>query len=133
MLVSREVRPGAAPVEVYEDVIVIKDLEVWCHVGLTNEERSHRQKTLVTLELVRDLSMAARTDQLVHTVDYQRVCEKVKQLALEKSWRLIEAMAGDIIQSVQSNFRLNAVGIEIRKFILPDTAYVGVHLHRRAT
>ncbi len=133
MLGSYGVRPGAAPVEVYEDVIIIKDIEVWCHVGLTNEERSHRQKTLVTLELVRDLSMAARTDQLIHTVDYQRVCEKIKHLALEKSWRLIEAMAGDIIRTVQSNFRLNAVGVEIRKFILPDTAYVGVHLHRRST
>jgi len=131
MLVSREVRPGAAPVEVFEDIIVIKDLEVWCHVGVTNEERAQRQKLLVTLEMNRDLSMASRTDQLVHTIDYQRVCEKVKQLVLEKSWRLIEAMAGDIIQCVHSNFRLTHVSVEIRKFVLPDTAYVAVHLARR--
>jgi dihydroneopterin aldolase len=75
--------------------------------------------------------MASRTDQLVHTIDYQRVCEKVKQLALEKSWRLVEAMAGDIIQTVQSNFRIHTVSVEIRKFILPDTAYVAVHFVRR--
>jgi len=131
MLVSREVRPGAAPVEVFEDVIIIKDLEVWCHVGVTNEERSQRQKLLVTMEMTRDLSMAARTDQLVHSVDYQRVCEKVKQQVLEKSWRLIEAMAGDIIQCLHSNFRFSNVSVEIRKFALPDTAYVAIHLARQ--
>lgn len=130
MLVSRDVRPGAGPVEIFQDLIVIKDLEVWCHVGVTNEERAQRQKVHVTLEMTRDLSMAARTDQIVHTIDYQKVCEKVKQLVLEKSWRLIEAMAGDIIQSIHSNYRLGAVSVEIRKFILPDTAYVAVHLTR---
>ena len=131
MLVSREVRPGAAPVDVFEDAIVIKDLEVWCHVGVTNEERTQRQKLLVTLEMARDLSMAARTDQLVHSIDYQRVCEKVKQLVLEKSWRLIEAMAGDIIQCLHSNFRFSNVSVEIRKFALPDTAFVAIHLTRQ--
>lgn len=131
MLVSREIRPGAAPVEVVEDIIVIKELEVWCHVGVTTEERSQRQKLLVTMEMTRDLSMAARTDQLVHSIDYQRVCEKVKQLVLEKSWRLIEAMAGDIIQCLHSNFRFSNVNVEIRKFALPDTAYVAVHFSRQ--
>ena len=131
MLVSREVRPGAAPVEVFEDAIVIKDLEVWCHVGVTTEERTQRQKLLVTLEMARDLSMAARTDQLVPSIDYQRVCEKVKHLVLEKSWRLIEAMAGDILQSLHSNFRFTNVSVEIRKFALPDTAYVAIHMSRQ--
>ena len=83
------------------------------------------------MEMTRDLSMAARTDQLVHSIDYQRVCEKVKQLVLEKSWRLIEAMAGDIIQCLHSNFRFSNVSLEIRKFAQPDTAYVAVHFSRQ--
>jgi FolB domain-containing protein len=55
------------------DRIVIKDLEVFYRVGVSDQERSAAQKLLLTVEMEHSLDAAAKKDDLTATIDYYAV------------------------------------------------------------
>ena len=59
------------------DTIVIKDLEVFYRVGVSEEERAKPQRLLLTIELTRDFSAAAENDDLRATIDYHALTERL--------------------------------------------------------
>ena len=114
------------------DRIVIDSLELSAFIGVPAAERAAAQRLTVNLVLepIRDFS--ALGDALENTVDYFRVCEEVKALALARPRRLLETLAGDIATHLLARFALRAVEVELRKYILPDTAFVAVKIRREA-
>jgi dihydroneopterin aldolase len=58
------------------------------------------------------------------------VTEFVKDLSLARPRRLIETLADEIAMALLTRFPLRAVNVELRKFILPDAAFVAVRVHR---
>jgi len=89
------------------DRITIKDLEVRFHVGVPEEERATPQKLLITIEMTHDLGPSAANDNLAETINYFTVCQAVKALGQARRWKLIEALADDILRmrarSIQAN------------------------------
>jgi dihydroneopterin aldolase len=87
--------------------------------GVTLEERMEPQPVEVDVDLEVDLSAAAASDELADTIDYSAVFELVRQIAEERSFRLIEALAGEIAAAVLaahgSEPRLKAVEVRVRK------------------
>jgi dihydroneopterin aldolase len=112
------------------DRILIHSLELSSRIGVPDEERATAQRLTVNLVLepVRDFTTLG--DALENTVDYFRVCEEVKALVLTRPRRLIETLAEDIATLLLTRFAIRAVEIELRKYILPDTAFVAVALRR---
>lgn len=110
--------------------IVIEDLEVWLHVGVTEEERSQRQRLLLTLEMNGDFFPAAKADELSKTIDYHAVTRRILGLEEARSWKLIEALAKDLAQLVIDEFGADHVKVEVKKFILPETRCVKVRLEQ---
>lgn len=114
------------------DTILIRDLELWVHVGVPEAERAGLQRLLVSLELEHDFTAAAASDNLEGTLDYHAVCVSVAELARSRSWCLIETLAVRLAEHVLATYRPQAVTVEIQKFILPDTRHVGVRVRRAA-
>ncbi len=114
------------------DTIVIEQLELSARVGITAEERASPQRLTVSLQLepVRDFS--ALDDRIENTVDYFQVCLVVQQIAAARPRNLIETLAGEIANGLLEKFALSSAEIELRKFILPNTAFVAVKLRRSA-
>jgi dihydroneopterin aldolase len=112
------------------DRIVIEALELSAHVGVPDLERAAAQRLTVTLRLEVERSFREADDQIERTVDYFAVCTAVKALAAERPRRLIETLGEEIAALVLSQFAVAAVEVELRKFILPDTAFVAVQLRR---
>lgn len=112
------------------DLITIKDLAVRWRVGVTDEERSHPQQLLLTLELSLDLAPAARADNLAQTIDYFALSERVRQWGEGQTWRLIETVAAALAQLVLTEFKPASVLVEIKKFVVPGSDYVSVKLKR---
>ena len=112
------------------DRILIESLALSSHIGVPDEERATAQRLTVNLVLepIRDFS--ALGDAIESTVDYFRVCEAVKALSLARPRRLLETLAEDIAALLLARFPLRAVEVELRKYILPDTAFVAVSLTR---
>lgn len=113
------------------DRIIIDELELWLRVGVPDAERAEPQRLLVTVEMTRDLERAAESDDLSATIDYHAVTVRLKQFGAGKEWKLIERLASDVARLVLDEFGAEAVSVEVRKFILPDTRYVAVKIQRR--
>ncbi|MSU34691.1 MAG: dihydroneopterin aldolase [Pedosphaera sp.] len=112
------------------DTIVIRDLEVSYHVGVPDVERAQPQRLLISVEMSRDFSRAAATDELHETVDYFAVSRRVLHWGEGRSWKLIETLAVELAEGIRHEFGAGQVTVEIRKFILPEARYVSVRTTR---
>lgn len=113
--------------------IIIKDLEVFYHVGVPEEERAQPQRLLVTVEMEHDFSEAAKSDDLTKTINYFAVTQRLLQFGEGRSWKLIEKLGNDIAAVVIQEFHARAVMVEVKKFIIPEAQFVAVKLERCKT
>lgn len=112
------------------DRITIQDLEVHYHVGVPDEERARPQRLLVSVEMSTDFQKAARWDDLRETIDYFQVSRRVLAFGSGRSWRLIERLAVELAEMILGEFRPVRVSVEVKKFILPEAAWVAVRVER---
>ena len=112
------------------DKITIADLEVFYHVGVPEEERAQPQRLLLTVEMAHDFSTAAASDGLSGTIDYQAVVQRLLQFGQGRRWKLIERVGVEIAEMILTEFRPQAVFVEVKKFVLPEARYVSVSLTR---
>lgn len=114
-----------------KDQIVIRGLELCTQIGVPAEERAEVQKVRVHLTL--EVNRFPEVDGIEDTVDYKAVADRVREAAAEKERQLIETLAQDIAALVLGEFKVSKVRVEIEKFILPETDWVGVILERSSS
>ena len=112
------------------DRILINGLELSSFIGVPDEERTTAQRLTANLVLEPLRDFTALGEALENTVDYLRVCAEVRALSLARPRRLLETLAEDLATLLLARFALRAVEVELRKYILPDTAFVAVKIHR---
>lgn len=113
------------------DTIALTDLEVYYCVGVPDAERAQPQRLLLTVEMQRDFTRAAASDDLRETIDYYAVSRRLLNFGEGRSWKLIEKLAGDIATMVLADFGAAAVRVEVKKFIIPEARHVSVRLERK--
>lgn len=116
--------------ETTTDTIRISDLEVFFQVGVTEQERAKPQRLLVTVEMQHDLSTAAGRDNLADTIDYAAVTERILHFGNGCHWELIETLAQEIAAMILEEFAPRVATVEVKKFVIPQAAYVSVRLTR---
>ena len=117
------------------DRIELHGLRVVGSVGALPEERERRQPLEIDLDLAVDLTPAGASDDLVDTVDYGLVCQRVEQLVVGGSHTvLLEALAEKIAARVLGlDERIAGVTVAVRKVRPPvpqDLATSGVRISR---
>lgn len=112
------------------DKIVIKDLEVDAHVGVTAVERTQPQRLLITVELERDLAEAGRSDSEATTTRYDVVADMIHKIVHDRPYKLIEALVAEIAETILTRKLAVAVMVEAKKFSIPRSQYVSVQIHR---
>ena len=112
------------------DLIHIEQLELLARLGVPDDERATPQRLALNLTITPANDFHALGDRIENTVDYFVVCQIVQQFAAARPRRLLETLAEEIAQEVLARFAVRAVAVELRKFILPDTAFVAVRLKR---
>ena len=112
------------------DCIRIESLELLSYIGVPAEERTTPQRLTVSLVLEPLRDFRALEDRIENTVDYFDACNFVKALSLSEPRQLIETLAQEIAGQLLARYPLRAVEVEVRKYILPDTAFVAVQLRR---
>lgn len=115
-----------------QDTISINKLKICSHIGVPEAERKDQQVLCVSVEMHPLTSFSKTEDMIEKTVDYYQVCQKIKTLAEEKPRKLIETLAEDIAQMILCNFTVQAVSIELEKYILPDTEGISVKIYRES-
>jgi 7,8-dihydroneopterin aldolase/epimerase/oxygenase len=112
------------------DQLIIRDLEVFYHVGVPDDERAQTQRLLLTIEMEGDWRTAAADDDLTQTIDYFAVSRLLLRFGEGRSWKLIETLAVDLAEAIRAGFKVPAVVVEVKKFILPEARYVAVRIRR---
>jgi len=98
-----------------DDRLIIERLEFQGYCGVTEAEREAPQPMAVDLELSLDMAPAAATDDLVRTVDYLRVTERVLAIAQTQRFHLLETVAERMAQAILSEFAVTEVALWVRK------------------
>ncbi len=112
------------------DQIIIKNLRISTHIGVPAEERAMPQVLELSLWLQPSNTFDQLDDDIAKTVDYFQLTQRIHQLAGEKPRQLIETFAHDVVTMALAEFDLLSVELELHKFILPDTEFVGVRIKR---
>jgi 7,8-dihydroneopterin aldolase/epimerase/oxygenase len=110
--------------------ITIVDLEVFYCVGVTDEERAKPQRLLVTVDLNFDFTSASVSDRIEKTINYQNLAEDLLKFGEGRSWKLLEKLAANIADVTLAKYKPQAVGVQVKKFSIPQARYVAVSLTR---
>ena len=111
--------------------ISIIDLEVFYRVGVPDEERAKPQRLLLTVEMDFDFSAATRSDDILDTIDYFAVSQRLLKFGDGRSWKLIEKLAADIADIILAEFKPKNVTVEVKKFPLPEARCVSATVTRK--
>ena len=111
------------------DIITIKDLEVMTHIGVPDEERTQEQRLLLTVDMHLDTRKAAENDDVTMTVDYDRVCCDLRELAKQER-KTVERFAEDAAGLILKGYSIESVIVTVKKFIIPDTEHISLTITR---
>ncbi|MEJ2054631.1 MAG: dihydroneopterin aldolase [Calditrichaceae bacterium] len=101
------------------DRILLKNMIFYAHHGFYEAERELGQKFEVDIQLECDLSVAARTDDLKQTIDYQAIYSIAKEIFENYKFKLIETVAEKIASKILDISGISNVLIKVRKPHVP--------------
>lgn len=117
------------------DEIRVKNLEVFCHHGVYQEENVLGQKFLVDIVAKVDTRVAGKTDELDKSVSYGDICRLVKKEMTKQNDNLLERVAERLAECILLQFSLiREVEIELKKPwapVLMHMDYASVKIKRR--
>ncbi|NLQ06752.1 dihydroneopterin aldolase [Cylindrospermopsis raciborskii LB2897] len=108
------------------DCINLTGIRSYGYIGYLPEEKILGQWFEVDLKLWMDLSQAAVTDNIHHTVDYRSVIDLVQNLVKTSSFDLLERLAGAIASEIlQYNDIIGQVQVTVIKPTAPIPDFSG--------
>ncbi len=118
------------------DQICIKDLEIFAHHGVFQEEKQLGQKFILTITLDVDLYTSAISGDLEQTVNYGVLCQEVEDVFTQTSYDLIETAGENVAEYILSHYPIvHAVSVQVKKPWAPigkslDTASITINRGR---
>jgi 7,8-dihydroneopterin aldolase/epimerase/oxygenase len=119
------------------DIIRLSNAVFYAYHGVMSDEQNLGGKFEVDLELQCDLTDAKATDDLRHTVNYEKVYGVMKQAVIGKKYYLIEALAEAIAEGILKQFPpVQIATVRVRKPGAPvhgviDTVEVEIEKSRK--
>lgn len=114
------------------DRICLQRIAVYAYHGMMDEERIIGQRFFISLECLLDLQKAGLEDDYTQTVCYQRLALLTQNISTQKKYKLIEALAEAIAQSILKEFpQIKNVLVRVEKPSAPiptllDNVYVEI-------
>jgi 7,8-dihydroneopterin aldolase/epimerase/oxygenase len=105
------------------DKIFVNRMEFYGYHGVFPEETRLGQRFVVDLMVLVDLKKAGQSDELEHSVNYGELFQVCKEVVEGKPYKLVEAVAEKIAESVLGKFTL--VSEVTIKVIKPDPPIPG--------
>ncbi len=117
------------------DKLIIGDLTFFGHCGITPGEQETGQRFSVTLEILADISVPARSDDLKDAFDYAAISQRLVEVGNKERFHLIEKMAERLAEILIKEFGAPKVRLSLRKHHPPIEqilAYSGIEIEREA-
>lgn len=104
--------------------IILKNISVYGHLGVTEKEKSKRQKIQINIKIELTTSFSMLNDSIDNTVNYSLVRKQVKKLFRKENFNLLETAALRIAQLIKENHSCKRVEVTVKKFPYRDIEYV---------
>jgi dihydroneopterin aldolase len=97
------------------DRITLSGLVLFGHHGVFAHEKREGQEFVVDITLWLDLSAAVSSDDLMTTVDYGELAQIASDIVTGTGRDLIEAVAGDIADTIMRTYPVHAAEVTVHK------------------
>lgn len=105
--------------EEVQDRIILKSIRFRGHHGVPDEEQDVGGAYEVDVELFADLTAAGRSDSVSDTVDYSRAFAVVREIGMQRRFRLLEALAQTMAEALLQQLPVRQVILQVRKLHPP--------------
>jgi dihydroneopterin aldolase len=96
--------------------ISLKDIQFNCILGTLPFEREQEQPVVLNVSVWLDFSLAARNDDLVHSIDYAQLAENLKGFIRSAKFQLEETLVLETAKYILNNYpKALAAEVSIRK------------------
>jgi 7,8-dihydroneopterin aldolase/epimerase/oxygenase len=114
------------------DAILIRELRVDTLIGIHKRERHVAQTVSIDLDIGIPGDAVFASDKVADTIDYEQVALRIRALAGEGHYRLVETLAERIARLLLDDFGAPWVKVAVAKIgILGNARFVGVTIERR--
>tara|TARA_B110000196_G_C20616281_1_gene417487 strand:+ start:131 stop:559 length:429 start_codon:yes stop_codon:yes gene_type:complete len=95
--------------------VLIKDFTINEIIGIHNHEKTKKQK--IVFNIIIDVNQNTLPDEndLESVVDYEKITNKLENLAKKKNYNFLESLAEDSFKEILEDTRINSVKIKIEK------------------
>ena len=101
------------------DKIQLQGMVFYGYHGVSPAERELGQRFVVDLEVERDLSAAAASDEPKNTADYSRMYQTVREVVEGPGRKLLEGVAEEVARRILSDFTVDSVRVRVKKPHVP--------------
>ena len=114
------------------DHIFIRELRLETLIGFHKREKLAPQAIRVDLEIGIAGNKAYASDKVADCIDYEKVTARVRELAGERHFNLVETLADRVARMVIEEFGAAWVKVSVAKLgVLNNAALVGVTVERK--
>lgn len=106
------------------DAVRLKNMRFFAHHGYEESEAKTGQRFEVDVELRGSVRLAALSDDIELTFDYDRIFSVVSEAVTTTRFNLIEALAENIAQRLLQSYPRSQVRVTVRKPNLPVSGIV---------
>jgi dihydroneopterin aldolase len=110
--------------------IEINGLELTGRIGVSEEERRNAQRLQLSVRFQLSSSFRDLNDQFDRTIDYSLVASEIEKAVGSTRAHLIETLVSEIADALMTQFPIQRIELELKKFVLSNASYVSVRLEK---
>jgi 7,8-dihydroneopterin aldolase/epimerase/oxygenase len=95
--------------------VLIKDFIIYEIIGIHNHEKVNKQKIVFNIVINVNQNITPDENDLSSIVDYEKITNKLENLANNKKYNFLESLAEDSFNEIFADKRINSVKIKIEK------------------
>ncbi len=110
--------------------IFVRNLQIEARIGVYDWEKAAPQPVVVDLEFGLASDLACQTDRLGDAIDYAEVVARLRRLATDRHYQLVESMAEAMALVLQREFGVPWLVLSLSKLAPFPGAAVGIVVER---
>ena len=111
--------------------VLIKDFIIYEIIGIHQNEKINKQKIIFNIVIDINQNIYPDENDLSSIVDYEKITNKLKNLAKNKKYNFLESLAEDSFKEIFLDKRINSAKIKIEKpDAIANTQSVGVEVFK---
>ena len=111
--------------------VLIKDFFINEIIGIHEHEKINKQKIVFNIIITVNQDTLPDENNLSSIVDYEKITNKLKNLAKNKKYNFLESLAEDSFKEIFEDKRINSVKIKIEKpDAISNAKSVGVEVYK---